>query len=233
MQKKKINTPFFVINPKSFLYGEPLMELASYANEMAKDYEVDILLTAPFTELAEVVRECPNLVVTAQHADDVNPGDAMEKVSIDSLVQIGVEAVVLNHADQPLTFSALANIVQCAKDRGLYTIVCADSIPEAKAIAMLQPDIALAEPTELIGHTQISSHDYVTSTIESIKKVNPNVLVEQGAGIRSEKDIKELLKLGADGVGVTSGIVKADYPLEMVNKMVRTVASFKEKGDKS
>lgn len=229
MKKKKINVPFFIINPKSFLYGESLMELAIYANEMARNNEIDIFFTAPLTELADIVHECPDLIVTAQHVDDINPGDAMGKVLIDSLMHIGVQAVVLNHADQPLAISTLANIIERAKETGIYTIVCTDSIPEAKAVAMLQPDIELAEPTELIGQTHISSHNYVTSTIESIKKVNSNVLVEQGAGIRSEQDVKVLLELGSDGVGVTSGIVKADDPIKMMEKMVHAIATFKEK----
>lgn len=228
MQRKKITNPFFVVNPKSFLYGESLMELAIHANELAKSNPIDILFTAPQTELANIVRECPDLIVTAQHMDDIQPGDTMGKVLIESLVHIGVQAVVLNHADHPLAISTLSNTILRAKDMGIQTIVCADSIQEAQAVAMLHPDIVLAEPTELIGQAKISSRDYVTSTIESIKKVNPDVLVEQGAGIRSENDVVELLQLGADGVGVTSGIVKAEDPVDMMKKMIQAVAAFKK-----
>lgn len=227
MLKRKIKAPFFVVNPKSFLYGEPLMELARHANELAKSNPIDILFTAPLTELANIARECPELIVTAQHMDDIKPGDAMGKVLMESLVHIGVRAAVLNHADHPLAMSTLANSILRAKDMGLQTIVCADTIQEAQAVAMLQPDIVLVEPTELIGQAQISSREYVTSTIESIKKVNPEILVEQGAGIRSEKDILELLQLGADGVGATSGIVKAEDPAGMMEKMIRAVVAFK------
>lgn len=204
------------------------MELAYHANELAKSNPVDILFTAPLTELANIVRECPDLIVTAQHMDDIQPGDAMGKVLIESLVHIGVQAAVLNHANHPLAISTLANSVHRAKEMELQTIVCADSIQEAQAAAVFQPDIILAEATELIGKAQISSREYVTSTIESIKKVNPDILVEQGAGIRSEKDVEELLQLGADGVGVTSGIVKADNPAGMMGKMIQAIAAFQK-----
>lgn len=203
------------------------MELARHANELAKCHPIDILFTAPHTELANVVRECPNLIVTAQHADVDEPGDGMGRVFMESLVHIGVQAVVLNHADHPIPMSTLSKSILRARKVGLQTIVCADTIQEAQATALLDADIVLAEPTELIGQEQISSHDYVTSTIESIKKVNPDILVEQGAGIRSEKDVKKLLQLGADGVGVTSGIVKAEDPFGMMEKMIQAVASFK------
>lgn len=204
------------------------MGLASHANELAKECDVHILFTAPSTELAIIAKECPNLIVTAQHMDYITPGDSMGGILPESLIEIGVKAVVINHAYMPLTFSDVLKTIKRAKEMGLQTIICADSIEEAKAMADLGPDILLAEPTELIGQAKISSRDYVTSTIKEIKNINPNILVEQGAGIKSEKDVTELLKLGADGVGVTSGIVKADNPKEMMVKMILAVEKYKK-----
>lgn len=228
MADKKIEAPFFVINPKNFLYGESLMDLARYANQLAKEYKIDILFTAPLTELALVVKECPNLIITAQHMDAVEPGDSMGRVLPESLRQVGVQAIVLNHSDNPLSLAILRKTIERAKEVGLQTIVCADSVQEGQGIAILEPDILLAEPTDLIGKTQISNRDYVTSTIKEIKKINPKVLVEQGAGIRTEKDVEELLGLGADGVGLTSGIIKAHQPKEMMKKMVLAVAAYQK-----
>lgn len=165
--------------------------------------------------------------------DDIHSGDSMGKVLAESLAHIGVQAVVLNHADNPMSFAKLVRTVHRSKHAGLQTIVCASTVPESKAAALLNPDIVLAEPTELIGQKQISDRKYVTSTIEAIKEINPEVLVEQGAGIRSEQDVRELLGHGADGVGVTSGILKADDPKKMMRKMIQEVAEFKMKGSKS
>lgn len=230
MKKESIQAPFFVINPKTFLIGEELLDLASHANRLAKQYQVTLLFTAPHTELGNIVKECPNLIVTAQHMDSIALGNSMGHISAHSLVYVGVQAVVLNHADHPMTLTEIAKAIERAKEVGLLTIVCADSVLEAQAIAMLGPNVILAEPTELIGHNKKSDRSYVTSTIEKIKKVNPDILVEQGAGIRSEKDVTELLELGADGVGVTSGIVKANNPKEMMEKMILAVSSYQEKG---
>ncbi len=224
LSRKKMKAPFFVVNPKSFLFGKPLMDLAHYADQLAKEHRIDILFTAPLTELAIIAQECPNLIVTSQHMDNIVPGDSMGRVLPESLKQIGVQAVVVNHADNPIPFSILASTIQRAKEVGLLTIACADSISEGQAMALLGPDIVLAEPTELIGRNQMSDRAYVTSTIEKIKEINPAILVEQGAGIRSEKDVAELLQLGADGVGVTSGIVKAENPKEMMKRMIQAVA---------
>ncbi|WP_228550993.1 triose-phosphate isomerase [Sporosarcina cascadiensis] len=220
--------PFFVVNPKSFLFGDKLLKLAHAANKLARQYEVTVLFTGPQTELANIVAECPDLIVTAQHMDSVELGDAMGYVLADSLCYIGVKAVVLNHADNPLTIGEIEKTIVRAKDAGLQTIVCADTVKEAQAIAMLAPDVILAEPTELIGQNQKSDRIYVEATIEKIKEVNPSILVEQGAGIRTEADVAELFRLGADGVGVTSGIVKAADPVDMMEKMIRAAAQYKE-----
>src|SRR5699024_12261593 len=138
---------FFVLNPKNLLYGKTLMYLARHANKFTKIYDVDIFFTAPTTELANVAEACPDLLVTAQHMDDMSPGDSMGKIIPESLVHIGVQAVVLNHADHLLTMSTLVNSVHRAKERGLKIIGCAASILVVKMMAMLNPDIVLAEPT--------------------------------------------------------------------------------------
>lgn len=222
--------PFFVVNPKSFLFGEELLKLAYAANKLARQYEVTVLFTAPQTELATIVTECPDLIVTAQHMDSVGLGNSMGGVIAESLHYIGVKMIVLNHADNPLSIGEIEKTLLRAKEVGLQTIVCANTVREAKAIAMLDPEVILAEPTELIGQNQKSDRGYVRATIEKIKGVNSDILVEQGAGIRTEEDVTELLELGADGVGVTSGIVKADDPVDMMEKMIRAVAQFKEAG---
>lgn len=227
MYEKKIKAPFFIVNPKSFLYGKDLLELARYANKLAKEYKVNVLFTGPMTELSMLVKECPNLMITAQHMDSVSCGDSMGKIFAESLKSIGVQVVVLNHADYPMSISTLTKTIQRANEVGLQTIVCADSVQEAEAITFLKPDVILAEPTRLIGKEQISSREYVTSTVKRIKALNPNILVEQGAGIRTAKDIEELLQLGADGVGVTSGIIKANKTKKAMKEMIEMVARYK------
>ena len=35
MEKRKLRVPFFVVNPKSYLYGEQVVELAKYTDALA------------------------------------------------------------------------------------------------------------------------------------------------------------------------------------------------------
>ena len=64
----------------------------------------------------------------------------------ESLAAAGAEGVMLNHVEKPLTLGVLKKTIERAKEVGLTTIVCADSIVEASMIAKLDPDIIVAEP---------------------------------------------------------------------------------------
>lgn len=222
----EIIKPFLMLNTKSYLYGEELYDLAKYADELADKFKFDFFMTAPATELYRVSQMVNNVIVTAQHMDPLPLGKGMGKITAESIVQADAQAVVLNHAENPLSFDVLEKTLQRAKEAGLLTIVCADSFQEAEQIAKLKPTIILCEPTELIGTGQISDEKYIKQSNETVKNVDSNILVMQGAGISSEKDIFRNLELGADGNGVTSGVVAAGNPKEVLRKMIETTAKF-------
>lgn len=148
MSKTNIRTPFFVFNPKSFLFGEKLLELVREADALAEEFPISIFVTAPFADIAAVSSNSKNIIVTAQHLDGIYPDKGMGHVLPESLYEAGARAVFLNHAERPLTLNGLAKAIKRAAELEIITIVCADSIAEAKAITMLKPDIILCEPSE-------------------------------------------------------------------------------------
>lgn len=220
MGKAKIHTPFFVFNPKSFLYGDELLDMAKVSEEMAHKYPISVFVTVPFADIAAVSSQTDKVIVTAQHFDGIRPGRGMGHVLPESLYHAGARAVFLNHAENPLTLSELVKAIERADELDMTTIVCADSIAEAKAVAMLDPDIILCEPTELIGSGKVSDESYIRDTNAAIKKINPNVLVMQAAGISSADDVHRMISLQADGTGCTSGIIAADDPRKMLRDMI-------------
>lgn len=230
MRKKKVNTPFFVFNPKSYLYGEELLELARVADNLAKNNEISIFVTVPFTDVERIASETSHIIVTTQHLEGIKPGRGMGYAFGKSLENVGAKATFLNHAEHPLTLSELNKSIEIAYELNMLTIVCADSIKEAEAIAMLKPDIILCEPTELIGTGQTSDDEYILRTNKAIKDVNSNILVMQAAGISTADDVYRTIKLGADGTGGTSGIVKADDPKQVLKDMIEAAVRGKVNG---
>ena len=219
----KIRPPFFTVNPKSYLFGEDLLAVAKVADQLAEKYDIDIFFTAQHADLHRIKSNTKNLIVTAQHMDGISIGRGMGKILPEALVSAGAQAVFLNHAENPLTLSQLVTTVHKAKQLGLYSIVCADTLEEARLIASLNPDVMVCEPTELIGTGQTSDETYIRSTQDIIATISPQTLVLQAAGISTADDVEYVIRNGAHGTGATSGIFAAVDPILAMRKMIEAL----------
>ncbi len=224
---KKIRTPFLVVNPKAFLFGQESVDLAIQTDKLAEKYDIDVIFTAQYVDVKEISSKTNNLIVTTQHLDGFKAGAGMGRILPDGLKQAGVEATFLNHAEHPLTVHELSEAVRIAKSLDILTIVCVDSFADAKMVAALEPDILLCEPTELIGTGQVSSDEYMRKSNEIIRQLSPNSLILQAAGISSGQDVKKAIELGADGSGGTTGIVLAPSPIDKIEEMLQVLAELK------
>ncbi|MCE4565055.1 triose-phosphate isomerase [Maribellus sp. CM-23] len=218
-----IKPPFFEIGPKAFMYGERMLKLAKAADEAARKYDVGIILTPQYTDIKLLVENTKNILVFAQHMDPISTGRGLGSVLPEAIKAAGGHGVMLNHAERPMSISDLYKAIKRADDVGLMSIVCADTIEEAKAIAHFSPNIIVAEPTELIGTGKPSDKEYIRETISAIKQINPEIQVLQGAGISNGRDVYNVIKAGAEATGTTSGIMKANNPEEMLEEMIKAV----------
>ena len=199
MANCKIKAPFFEIGPKSYLYGDDILELALAADAASQKYDIDVF---------------------APHMDPIYPGRGLADTLPESLVAAGAEGVMLNHVEKPLSFEVLAETIKRADEVGLTTIVCADSMADASSIAGLHPDIIVAEPSELIGTGVSVGPEYVAAATNSVKKVDEHILVLTAAGIAGGEDVYNTIMAGADATGSSSGVAKAADRPKMVDEMI-------------
>lgn len=232
MRKKQLRAPFFVVNPKAYLYGKESLALAKAADQLAEKYEVDILFTVQHADAATIKQATNHLFITVQHIDGMTVGRGMGYVLPESVANVGVAATFLNHAEHPMTLVELAKAINRADELGLITIACANSLQEAKAVAALQPDIMVCEPTELIGTGQTSDVSYMEETNQAIRAINKEIKILQAAGISTADDVAKALQSGADGTGGTSGIVCAPDPQNVLTEMIKKVAELRDEGIK-
>ncbi|MDO5146918.1 MAG: triose-phosphate isomerase [Eubacteriales bacterium] len=229
----KVRVPFLVVNPKSYLYGEESLKLAKAADAAAKETGVEVLFTCPFADIRYIKENTENVIVTAQHMESLRPGRGMGHVLPESLKAAGAEAVFLNHAENPLTVAELSACIKRARELEMATVVCADSVLEGTAVAKFSPDIILCEPTDLIGTGTVAGDDYVLEATQKINAIDPDVLVMIASGVSTADDVYNVIKLGADGTGATSGIVNAPDPgqrvMEMAKAMVQAMKDREEK----
>lgn len=219
MNTVSLQSPFFVVNPKSYTYGSELRKLAQKTDELCEHYHLQCLFTAQLIDLAWVCAHCPHLIPCAQTMESLKPGRGMGHILPEALAEAGVKACFLNHAENPLTLHELASTIVRAREVGILTCVCADSVEEAKAIAILKPDIITCEQNSLIGTGVVADADYMTQTQEAIRALSPATKVLQAAGIHSGENVYDAIKCGADATGGTSGIVAAKDPFAVLEEM--------------
>jgi triosephosphate isomerase len=223
LKNKRIESPFFEIGPKAYMYGDDMVSLAKKIDAAAKHYDVRVILTPQYTDIYRVASETKNILVFAQHMDSLKIGRGLGSVLPEAVKAAGAVGVMLNHVERQLSIAELKACILRAEEVGLYTIVCADSIAEAAAIAYLSPDIIVCEPSELIGTGQTSDEEYVQASISAVKSVNPQISVLQGAGISNGNDVYRVIRAGAEATGTTSGIMKAADKEAMVDEMISAV----------
>ena len=215
-----IKPPFFEVGPKAFLYGEKMLALAKVIDKTAMKYDVDVIVTPQYTDIKLLADNTERILVFAQHMDYLPVGRGLGSVLPEAVKAAGAVGVMLNHAEKPLTMDAIKKTIERADEVGLGTIVCADTIEDVQEIAKMNPNLIVAEPTNLIGTGQTSDSNYVTETIRIVREINPDIMVLQGAGISNGQDVYNTIKLGAQATGSTSGIIKAADPYAMVEEML-------------
>ena len=200
-----IRTPFLIVNPKAYLGSADTLKLARLTDELAGQFDVDVIFTAQHVDLRLVAEHTSNLIVTAQHMDPLVRAVAWAS----SCPTAGGGRRPCGGAQPrraPATLAVLDETMQRAREVGLLTIVCADLTP-VPGDRRDGPDLMICEPTANIGTGQMDAGDYIERTTRIVKDVDPSILVIQAAGISSGADVAAALRQGADGSGGTSGIV--------------------------
>jgi len=220
----KISTPFFEFGPKAYMYGEELLQLMKKIDLLAQKYDMDVLADVQTTDLRLIAENTSDRIhVYAQSMDSIPVGRGMGTILPEAVKATGAVGVMLNHAECKLTLDELKQAIKRADEVGLATIVCADTEEEIKAVSEMNPNIVVAEPSELIGTGIAVGKEYVDSCIKLVKSVNPEIMVLPSAGISCGNDCYNIIKAGADASGSSSAICKAEDPAKMTEEMMAAV----------
>ncbi|MBQ8814142.1 MAG: triose-phosphate isomerase [Lachnospiraceae bacterium] len=221
--KKTIRTPFFNINLKSYIYGQEALDLAKVCDELAEAYDIDFFYDVQHVDLRLIAENTKHIIVTAQHLDGIMPGRGTGHMLPEAVKDAGARAVLLNHAEDPLESEELERAIERANEMELYTLVCCDTVEDARRIAALKPDIIICEPTSLIGTGQTSSDEYIRETNAVIRSISEHTLILQAASISTGEDVYRVMMKGADGSGATSGILNATDRREKIAEMLEAL----------
>jgi len=222
----RIRPPVFEIGLKGYAWGAEAVRLAREADRLGRELDVRVIFDPQHVDIPAVARETGDLLVFAQHMDPVPVGRGNGFVLAEALRDAGAVGTLLNHAEHRMTLADIARAIGRARENGLATLVCCDSPEEAAAVAMLGPDIVLAEPPDLIETDRSAATElpwFVERTVELVGRVDPDIIVMCGAGVRRPEDAARMIALGVGGTGSTSGILKAGDPVATMAAMIEAV----------
>ena len=222
---KPVKVPFFEFGPKAYLYGEKMIKLAEYADGLAVEYGIDIIIDPQTLDIPEMARRCKNVRVFAQHMDPIPVGRGMGSVLPEALKEWGAQGTLLNHAEKRLSFTDLESAIKRCGQVGLLSMVCTDNPDQAAAIAAYAPDIIVVESPLLIGKGSRGAQDnkIIDEINARIRAINPGIRLLHSAGIKTAQDIYSVIISGSDGAGSSSALALAEDPYRMFHDMVAAV----------
>ena len=222
-----LRTPVVVVNFKTYLgvCGGAGLALARLCEEAANETGRSVAIAPQGCDLALFAREV-KIPVFAQHVENVPQGATTGFLTPESVKAAGCAGTLLNHSEHRIRADQAEETVARCKTTGLTTIVCTNTIGVSKAYAHFEPDFIAIEPPELIGgdiSVTTANPKIVSWTVESVKHISPKVKVLCGAGVKNGADVKKALELGAEGVLLASGVVKAKDPKAVMVEMLRAL----------
>jgi triosephosphate isomerase len=169
-------------------------------------------------DLREAKRLAKKSTIYAQHLDAGVPGRNTGFVLAENVRKLGIKHTLLNHSEHKIPFAQLKETIKECKKLDIEVVACADTPAEAKKIAALKPNYIAVEPPSLIGGdvSVTTKPQIITKALKALGKIP--LLV--GAGVKTVEDVHTAKELGAAGILVASGIVKAKNPRKVLTSFI-------------
>ena len=219
-----MNTPIVILNYKTYLEssGEKALELARALKSASEESGITMVASPQAADIYRIQDQI-SLPIFAQHIDPITPGGHTGSNLIETLIEADIIGSLINHSENRMKLADIDEVIQLCKKNNIESCVCTNNIQTSKAIATFNPDAVAVEPPELIGSgipVSQAQPEVVEDSVKGVKSINKNIKVLCGAGISTGDDMAAAMDLGADGVLLASGIVKAQNPKEALLDLV-------------
>lgn len=221
--------PIIAINFKTYLEGtgENALILTKKIEMLKAQYGdiFEFIVAVQATDIFRISKET-KVTVFGQHFDPIVPDRNTGFISVNALISSGAKGSLLNHSEHRMRIDELEEAIKLAKKYDFQTMVCANDPLMVAAVASFIPNFIAYEPPELIaGDISVSEakSDQITNAVKFLENQKISIPLLVGAGIKKKKDLLIALKLGAKGILVSSGIVKAKEPEKILEEWILEV----------
>lgn len=203
--------------------GEEALKLAKICEELSVESKIKIIPVVQFVDLFRITQEV-KIPVWVQHLDFFPQGQYTGWESLEAVIEAGAKGTLLNHTEHQIPPGTVKQVIKRIENLKLKienfgTMVCCHTLGQAERLAKLKPDFLAYEPPELIGG-EISVSEAKPIAIKRIVKKLPGVEIMVGAGIKTGKDVKRSLELGAKGILVSSAVVLAEDQKQVLEDLI-------------
>lgn len=227
-------------------FGDGALKLAKTCRQVSEKTKVKIVpVVSPF-DVRRIKKEISG-EVWIQHVDTFFEGAKTGWLSPLQAMAAGADGALINHSEHKLPPGQVRQVLAYLKNEkwqkhwkkevgcsqldldNFRIMVCFRSKGQVKKwVARLKPrpDFVAYEPPELIGG-DVSVSQAQPKAIKRIVASLSEHKVVIGAGIKTGEDIKKAMRLGAKGVLISSGVVKAEDPEK---KLMELAKVFKATG---
>ncbi len=217
----------FIINFKNYdeISGLKAIKLAKIAEKISRKYKVRMAIAPPQHVLSEIAKY--SIPVLAQHLDSANVGSTTGFMVPEIIKKSKVQGALINHSEHRIPEKEIKSLVSRLKKLKMISVVCVKNVNEARKYAKLNPTYIAIEPPELIGTGKAVSKerpDVITKSVIAVKQAKNSTKLLCGAGIVSGKDVSKAMQLGANGILVASGIVKARNWNTIVEEFAKAIS---------
>jgi triosephosphate isomerase len=208
-----LKAPLIVLNVKTYAEstGEHAVEIARLMDKIAGEIGVRMAIAVQATDIFHCAQSV-SIPVFAQHVDPIQPGSSTGWTLPEAVKAAGAVGTLINHSEHRLRLADIDVCVTRMKELGLDSLVCTNNVATSKAVATFSPSMIAVEPPELIGgDVSVTTADpgIVSNTVRAVRDLNKTVIILCGAGVKNGKDVQKAIELGAEGVLLASGVVKA------------------------
>jgi len=201
-----------VINLKNYneISGDKSLKIAEEAKKVFLSNHKEIIIAPPASSIMALSEI--DLPIISQHVDDAPLGATTGFIVPEIVKSHGAIGSIINHSEHKIEHRQVSNLVKRLRELRMISIVCADDLREVEALSHYSPDYLAIEPPELIGTgiaVSKANPSIIIDSVQMVKRASPSVKVLCGAGIVDKTDVQKALELGAEGILISSGVVKS------------------------
>jgi triosephosphate isomerase len=201
------------------------LNFALIAKKVAETTDSVIWLAPPTASLFAMHKKV-GMKILAQHVDAGKAENSTGFLPIEMAKLSGAWGSIVNHSEHRLPLTQIKQTVKELHHNDMYALACGMTPGDCTKIARAKPDFIAIEPPELIGSGRAVSRvkpSAISDSVKAVSKVDDRIPVLCGAGIVDGSDVKKAVELGAKGVLVASGIIKATDWIAKISEMAKAL----------